>query len=44
MNIHKNDYLRVMINYMLTEKEREVPEEANTELFSYKEKAIWISL
>lgn len=33
-----------MINYILTEKEREVPEEANTELFSYKEKAIWISL
>lgn len=44
MNIHKNDYFRVMTNYMLTEKEREVPKEANTELFSYKEKAIWISL
>lgn len=42
MNIHKNDYLRVMTNYMLTEKEREVPKEANTELISYK--AIWISL
>lgn len=44
MNIHKNDYLRVMTNYMLSEKEREVPKEANTELFSYKEKEIWISL
>lgn len=33
-----------MANYMLTEKEREVPKEANTELFSYREKAIWIYL
>lgn len=44
MNIQKNDYLKVMTNCMLTEKEREVPKEANTELFICKKKAIWISL
>lgn len=33
-----------MINCMLTEKEGEVPKEANTELIICKGKAIWISL
>lgn len=35
MHFHKNDYLRVMTNYVnATTKEREVPKEANAELFS----------